>query len=136
MFQRSGTKPRRVIRESRGDRLFLIAVYTFLAILGIIVLYPMIYILSSSFSSGKAVLSGSVVLWPVGFTLDGYRGLLSYSPIPQAFAYSVLYTVGGTVLTLALTVAMAYPLSRRDFYGRKVWIWALLLALMFNGGLI
>jgi ABC-type glycerol-3-phosphate transport system permease component len=96
----------------------------------------MVYIVSSSFSSGKAVLSGSVVLWPVSFTLDGYRGLLDYTPIPPAFLYSVIYAVGGTALTLVLTIAMAYPLSRKDFYGRKVWIWALLLALMFNGGLI
>jgi ABC-type glycerol-3-phosphate transport system permease component len=77
-----------------------------------------------------------VVLWPVDPTLDGYRGMLSYAPIPPAFLYSVLYTVGGTALTVVLTIAMAYPLSRKDFYGRKVWIWLLLLALMFNGGLI
>jgi putative aldouronate transport system permease protein len=136
MLRSSSSKPRSAIQESRGDLIFLIVVYTFLAIIGALVLYPMIYIVSSSFSSGKAVMSGSVVLWPVGFTLDGYRGLLHYAPIPQAFVYSVIYTVGGTALTLALTVAMAYPLSRRDFYGRKAWTWALLLALMFNGGLI
>jgi putative aldouronate transport system permease protein len=129
-------KRRTAVRESRGDRIFLVFVYTFLGIIALLILYPMIYIVSSSFSSGRAVLSGSVVLWPVAPTLDGYRGLLSYAPIPPAFMYSVIYTVGGTVLTLVLTIAMAYPLSRKDFYGRKVWIWLLLLALMFNGGLI
>jgi putative aldouronate transport system permease protein len=129
-------KHRTAVRESRGDRIFLIVVYTFLGIFALLVLYPMIYVVSSSFSSGRAVLSGSVVLWPVNPTLDGYRGMLSYAPIPPAFMYSVIYTVGGTVLTLVLTIAMAYPLSRKDFYGRKVWIWLLLLALMFNGGLI
>lgn len=133
---RSSGGPRMVIRESRGDRIFLVFVYAFLGIVGLLVLYPMLYIVSSSFSSGKAVLSGSVVLWPVDLTLDGYRGLLNYAPVSQAFLYSIIYTVGGTAVTLVLTVAMAYPLSRKDFYGRKVWIWALLLALMFNGGLI
>lgn len=129
-------KRRTAVRESGGDRVFLICVYSLLGIITLLVLYPMIYIVSSSFSSGKAVLSGSVVLWPVAPTLDGYRGMLTYAPIPPAFLYSVIYTVGGTVLTLALTIAMAYPLSRPDFYGRRVWIWLLLLALMFNGGLI
>ncbi len=124
------------VRESRGDRIFLVCVYTLLAVIGVAVLYPMIYIVSSSLSSGRAVLSGNVVLWPVDVTLDGYKALVSYAPIPQAFLYSIIYTVGGTALTLFLTIAMAYPLSRKDFYGRKVWIWALLLALMFNGGLI
>ena len=129
-------KRRTAVRESRGDRIFLVFVYTFLGIIALLVLYPMVYVVSSSFSSGRAVLSGRVVLWPVDPTLDGYRGMLSYAPIPPAFLYSVLYTVGGTALTVVLTIAMAYPLSRKDFYGRKVWIWLLLLALMFNGGLI
>ena len=129
-------KRRTAVRESRGDRIFLVFVYTFLGIIALLVLYPMVYVVSSSFSSGMAVLSGRVVLWPVDPTLDGYRGMLSYAPIPPAFLYSVLYTVGGTALTVVLTIAMAYPLSRKDFYGRKVWIWLLLLALMFNGGLI
>jgi ABC-type glycerol-3-phosphate transport system permease component len=129
-------KRRTAVRESRGDRIFLVFVYTFLGIFALLILYPMIYVVSSSFSSGRAVLSGRVVLWPVDPTLDGYRGMLSYAPVPPAFLYSVIYTVGGTALTVVLTIAMAYPLSRKDFYGRKVWIWLLLLALMFNGGLI
>ena len=106
-------KRRTAVRESRGDRIFLVFVYTFLGIFALLILYPMIYVVSSSFSSGRAVLSGSVVLWPVNPTLDGYRGMLSYAPIPPAFLYSVLYTVGGTALTVVLTIAMAYPLSRK-----------------------
>src|SRR5262249_43977752 len=96
------TRRRTVIRESPGDRVFLVFVYTFLSIVGLLTLYPMIYIVSSSFSSGHAVLSGSVVLWPVDLTSDGYHGLLNYAPIPPAFLYSILYTVGGTSLTLVL----------------------------------
>ncbi len=104
--------------------------------IGIATIYPMIYIVSSSFSSAHAVLSGNILLWPIDFTLDGYKGMLNYGPVVPAFFYSILYTAGGTLLTIFLTVAMAYPLSRRDFYGRKMFIWLLLLALMFNGGLI
>jgi putative aldouronate transport system permease protein len=131
-----GASGRTAVRESPGDLVFLICVYIFLAVVGLIAIYPMIYIVSSSFSSGNAVLSGQVVLWPVAPTWDGYHAVFSYAPILPAFGYSVLYTVGGTALTLFLTIAMAYPLSRRDFYGRGVWVWLLLLALLFNGGLI
>jgi putative aldouronate transport system permease protein len=127
---------RTAVRESPGDLAFLICVYVFLALAGLVAIYPMIYIVSSSFSSGNAVLSGAVVLWPVAPTFDGYHAVFTYGPILPSFGYSTLYTVGGTLLTLFLTVAMAYPLSRRDFYGRKIWVWLLLLALMFNGGLI
>jgi ABC-type glycerol-3-phosphate transport system permease component len=127
---------RTAVRESPGDLAFLICVYTFLAVVGLAAIYPIIYIISSSVSSGNAVLSGQVVLWPVAPTWDGYHAVFSYAPVLPAFGYSTFYTVGGTLLTLFLTIAMAYPLSRRDFYGRRVWIWLLLLALMFNGGLI
>ncbi len=125
-----------VIRESRGDRIFLTAINIFLGVVAVATIYPMIYIVSASLSSAKAVLSGTIWLWPVDLTLDGYKGMLSYGPVLPSFIYSMIYTAGGTALTIFLTVAMAYPLSRKDFYGRKVFIWALLLALMFNGGLI
>jgi len=134
LIARAGS--RTAVRESPGDLALLICVYAFLALAGVIVIYPMIYILSSSFSSGNAVLSGDVVLWPVSPTFDGYHAVFTYPTVLPAFGYSVLYTVGGTALTLFLTVARAYPLSRRDFYGRRVWVWLLLLALLFNGGLI
>ena len=129
-------RPRTAIREARGDRAFLIAVYAFLALIGVLVLYPMVYIVSASFSSASAVINGSVWLWPVQPTLDGYSGVFRYATVLPGFLHSILYTAGGTALTVALTVMMAYPLSRRDFVGRKLFVWALLFALMFNGGLI
>lgn len=124
------------IREARGDRAFLIGVYVFLAIIGLTVLYPLIYIVSASFSSASAINNGSVWLWPVHFTLDGYSGVFRYSTVLPGLLHSVVYTVLGTILTVVLTILMGYPLSRKDFTGRRVFMWALLFALMFNGGLI
>lgn len=129
-------KSRSSIREAQGDRAFLIAIYVFLAIVGVIVLYPMIYMVSSSISSATAVVDGKVWLWPVQPTLAGYIAAFSYQTVLPGLFYSVLYTVLGTITTVILTVLMAYPLSRRDFVGRKLWVWLLLFALMFNGGLI
>lgn len=130
------SKRKHHVREAKGDRAFLIAVYTFLAIIGIAVLYPMIYIVSSSFSSGVAVIDGKVWLWPVQLTLDGYSAVFRYNTVLPGLLHSVVYAGGGTLLTVVLTLLMAYPLSLRDFVGRKVFIWLLLFALMFNGGLI
>lgn len=130
------TRRRTGIREAQGDRAFLIGIYVFLSIVGIVVLYPMIYIVSSSISSASAVIDGKVWLWPVNPTLAGYIGAFSYQTVIPGFVHSVVYTVGGTFLTVVLTILMAYPLSRRDFIGRKIFVWALLFALMFNGGLI
>lgn len=101
------------IRESGSDRIFLFCVYTGLTIVLLLVLYPLIFIVSSSFSSAAAVQGGKVWLLPVDFTLDGYIGVFQYNAVWTGFVNSLLYTVGGTLLSVSLTVMMAYPLSRK-----------------------
>jgi putative aldouronate transport system permease protein len=124
------------IRESRGDRLFLIGIYIFLSIVLIAIAYPLIFVVSSSFSSYQAVRAGQVWLWPVGFSLDGYRAVFDDPDVMTGYFNSALYTFFGTLLSVTLTVMMAYPLSLKDFFGRRFFIWMLLFALIFNGGLI
>ncbi len=124
------------IRESAGDRVFLIGVYAILAVIVVLVLYPMIYILASSFSSANDVQAGNVWLWPVNPTWLGYQAVFENSLIVTSFFNSVFYTLVGGVFSTALTIMMAYPLSRRYLIGRRIWVWALLFAFVFNGGLI
>src|SRR5579875_881834 len=123
------------IRESRTDRVFLFCVYAFLTFVIVVIAVPLLYVLANSFSSPNAIQSGKVFLWPVHFTLLGYRIVFNYPAVWQGYLNSIIYTAGGALLTVALTVLMAYPLSRKGFYGRKLFIWAVLLALLFNGGL-
>ncbi|MFD1678069.1 carbohydrate ABC transporter permease [Alicyclobacillus fodiniaquatilis] len=124
------------VRESTGDRIFLTAVYVFLSIILIIVAYPLVYVFSSSFSSASAVIAGKVWLWPVKPTLYGYQAVFRYPEVWTGYLNSLIYTVGATILSVALTIMMAYPLSKKDFYGRRFFVWALLFAMMFSGGLI
>lgn len=124
------------LRESPGDRIYLAVIYVWLAIVLVIVAYPLIYILSASFSSANAVTQNQVWLWPVHLTLLGYRAVFRYQQIWTGFLNSIIYTVGATVLGVGLTVMMGYPLSRKTFYGRKIWVWLLLIALVFPPGII
>lgn len=124
------------IRESRGDRVFLICIYVILSVTLVCVLYPMIYILSCSFSSSNDVQAGNVWLWPVHPTLLGYQAVFQNDLVVESFFNSVFYALAGGAFSVALTIMMAYPLSRRYFVGRKVVIWLLLFAFVFNGGLI
>ncbi len=124
------------IQETPADRSFGILVYVFLGCIGAVILYPAIYILSSSFSSGAAVLAGKVWLWPVDPVLTGYRGVFSDTAVWTGFANSLIYTVSGTILSVCLTIAMAYPLSRKDLRGRSLVTFMVLFALLFSGGLI
>ncbi|MZQ83163.1 ABC transporter permease subunit [Paenibacillus sp. 5J-6] len=124
------------IRESAGDRIFVISVYVILSLLLVIVLYPLIYIFSSSFSSPAAVTSGRVWLWPVEFSLKGYAQLVDNPKIITGYANSLFYTAVGTLISVALTIMIAYPLARKTFKGRNVLMMLVTFTLLFTGGLI
>ena len=127
---------RRTIRLSHGDRVYSAFNHLFLAFALLIVLYPLVYIVSSSFSSVKAVLSGHVWLWPVDLSLDGYRAVLNYSKTWIGYANTLVYTVVGTGINVVLTILAAYPLSRRDMAGRGFIMFLMTFTLLFHGGLI
>jgi putative aldouronate transport system permease protein len=126
----------RSIRESNGDRLFLTGVYVFLIIVLIVVLYPLVFIVSSSLSSPLAVSSGRVWLWPVDITFVGYKVVLSNPQVLQGYGNSLFYALIGTLISVTLTVVLAYPLSRRTFFGRNVLMIFITFTMLFSGGLI
>ncbi|MCQ6557770.1 carbohydrate ABC transporter permease [Paenibacillus mendelii] len=124
------------IRESFGDKFFLFLVYAFLIVVLIIVLYPLIYIVSSSFSSPRAVISGKVWLFPVEPSLAGYRAIFNNPQILTGYANSLFYTFFGVLINVTMTVMLAYPLSKSTFYGRGFIMLLLVITMMFSGGLI
>ncbi|GAB6930422.1 carbohydrate ABC transporter permease [Paenibacillus sp. JCM 10914] len=124
------------IKESAGDRIFLGTVYTVLTLVIIAVLYPLIYIISSSISSPAAVTSGRVWLWPVDISFEGFRVLLNTPEIITGYANSIFYTTVGTTISVVLTIMVAYPLSRKSFFGRNVLMMIITFTMIFSGGLI
>jgi putative aldouronate transport system permease protein len=103
-----------VIRDTAGDRVFMAFNYLILTLLLIVILYPLIYVLSASFSSGSAVSSGRVWLWPVEPTLAGYEAIFKNRMVLVGFYNSLFYTVVGTLVNVIMTILAAYPLSRAD----------------------
>ncbi|MEC0240117.1 carbohydrate ABC transporter permease [Paenibacillus dokdonensis] len=124
------------IRESKGDRLFIFFIYLFLSLVLVIVAVPLIYILSSSVSSPQAVVSGKVWLFPVDFTLDGYKAVFHNPQIGVGYLNSLFYTVVGTAINVALTIMLGYPLAKKTLYGRNFFMVLLVITMMFDGGLI
>lgn len=124
------------IRESSGDRLFLFGVYSFLLIIFLLVLYPLLYVVSSSLSSPTAVSSGRVWLYPVDFSLRGYQVAFSNPQIITGYGNSLYYTFFGTLISVIATVLVAYPLSRRNLYGRNAIMLFITFTMIFSGGLI
>lgn len=128
-------KPRR-IHETPGDRMFLFCTYVLLTVFLLVVLLPLAFVVASSFSSPAAVASGRVLFWPVEPSLRGYQVALSDPTILRGYANSLIYTFFGTLISVVLTIAIAYPLSRKDLFGRNVLMTIILFTMLFSGGLI
>ncbi len=122
--------------QSFGDKAFDISNLIITSAITLTILYPLIYILSASVSDPTYVQSGKMWLLPEGFTLQGYERLLQYDEIWTGYANTILYTVGGTLLNLVVTLPCAYALSRKDFLGRSFIFTAIIITMFFNGGMI
>lgn len=124
------------IKYTFGDRVFNFINDGLLLLAALIVMYPLIYILSSAFSSPDAVSKGNVVFFPVDFSLRGFEEVFSHKAIVTGFINSAFYTVFGTAVNIVMTVAAAYPLSRKKMPGRRILLFLFTFTMLFNGGLI
>ena len=97
---------------------------------------PCLYIAATSFSSSKAIMNDRVSLWPVDFTLDAYRQILSYPSLFSAYRNTIIHTVCGTLISLVMTVLFAYPLSKSFLRGQKTIMRLVVFSMIFSGGLI
>ena len=123
-------------RRLDSDRATLIVIYILLGLVGLVMLYPILLVISCSFSEPRSVMQGDVLLWPVDVTLRSYVNVLKHERIPQGFLNSVFYTLLGTAINMVLTVCAAYPLSRRDLVGRKFFMNIMLFTMFLSGGMI
>lgn len=124
------------IKLGKGDRLYEIVITLILGWCLIIVLLPLLYVCSASFSSADAVISGKVWLWPVEFTLEGYRAVFKDAKIMTGYKNTIIYTFFGTMVNVLFTVLAAYPLSRKDMPGRNLFAFLFTFTMIFSGGLI
>ncbi len=124
------------IRRSKEDVVFDTVLFVILTLLTVIVAYPLYWVIISSVSDPDAVSSGSVIWKPIGFTLRGYVEVLKDAQVMRGFLNSIIYTVCGVTLNLAVTLPTAYALSRDKFSGRKFVTMFYMITAFFGGGLI
>jgi len=125
-----------VEKNSFGDKLFLIGMYVFITIVTLCILYPLIYIVSSSFSSGDAIRTGRVILWPVDPSLEGYKLFFQNKLMLSGYVNSFIYMILGTFISIALTIFGAYALSKSTLVGRTFFMFFFTFTMLFSGGLI
>ncbi|WP_124065593.1 carbohydrate ABC transporter permease [Clostridium sp. E02] len=122
--------------KSKGDRRFQLFWNTFFILISILSIIPIVRVVSMSFSSKDAILSGKVFFYPVGFTIEAYfRAFLSGSFL-SSFFFSVLLMAGATFVCLVMTVLAAYPLSKRNLKGGAVIMTLFVLTMYLDPGII
>jgi len=124
------------IKRCKEDVIFDTVIFIVLTILLLIVAYPLWWVIISSVSDPKAVSGGQVIWHPIGFTLKGYLEVFKDNSVVRSFLNSVLYTVCGVLVNLAVTLPTAYALSRDKFSGKKVITMFYVITMFFGGGLI
>lgn len=119
-----------------SDKIFYVLSYVVAAVVFLIVLYPFIYVISASFSSAEAINSGKVILWPIDISMEGYKMVFRNKDIFIGLKNSIIYTVVGTVINLAMTMTAAYCLSRDDVPGSNGIMFLFTFTMFFSGNII
>lgn len=123
-------------RESVKDKVFVILNYILLGIIACLMIYPLIYVLSASFSNPARTILGDIWLFPKEMTVDLYVKVFQNEKILIGYRNTIIYTVFGTFINLLFSIMIAYPLSRKDFYGRNVITVFIMITMFFSGGMI
>lgn len=122
------------IRLSVGDKVFVGVDAFILAFIFLVILYPLLFVVASSFSGGSEI--SSLTLIPTTISLEGYRAVIEYHNFWSGYINSIVYTLGGTGIAMLTTILCAYPLSRGDFRFGKIPMALCVFTMYFSGGLI
>lgn len=118
------------------DKLYLGVVFLFLAIFCLIVAYPLLYVVSCSFSSPEALVSGRVFFLPVEPGVQGYTAVFHNKQVWSGYLNTILYTVTGTLVGTAVTMVGGFVLSRKEFPLRRLLTLFFTVTMFFSGGVM
>lgn len=124
------------LKKTREDKVFTAISLTILAIIMIIVIYPMWVVIISSLSNPLSIFNNPFVFWITDFTVESYKLVFTDKNFMQGFVNSVLYTVIGTIVNVIMNICAAYPLSKRYFKGKTFLTLMFTFTMFFSGGLI
>ena len=124
------------IKESKTDYVYYVICAIILALLAIIIIYPLYYIVIASISDPDAVMTGDVWLYPIKVTFSGYAALFEREDIWRGYFFTLLYTILGTAFNIVLTIPAGWALSRQYLPFRKLIMVLLIITMFFGGGLV
>lgn len=125
-----------IIKPTPADRVFRYVSLLFLSVVMILLTYPLIFVINASFTDPLKLYTSPILLYPKGINFGSYSIAFANSDIWTGYKNSAIYTLLGTTVNIVMTILGAYPLSRKDFYGRNVLTFFYSFTMFFGGGLI
>lgn len=124
------------MKRSAGDKIFdMINVFLMILII-VIILYPVLNVIAISFSGAEHVAKGDITLLPKGANLSAYLYILKDAAVWRGYMNSIIYSASSAVCVLVFTSMTAYPLTVKDFIGKKFVTIFLTITMFFGGGMI
>ena len=123
-------------KQTVGDFIFNITNIFVMALIAFSTIYPFWYVLVISFNSGIDTLKGGVYFFPRVWTLENYYVVFKQKEILQGFQISILRTIIGTIVSVFFTAMVAYAISKKELYMRKLYVTLGTITMYFGGGLI
>ena len=129
-------KKKNALRDTKGDVVFYIINWFFLALVALIIIYPLYFIVIAAISEPEAVLAGEVFLYPVRITMDGFAKIMEREDVWRGYLNTIIYTALTVVLSLIVTIPAGWALSRKTLPGKKIFMIYFIIPMFFGGGLI
>lgn len=124
------------MKQSTMERVFGFFNLLFMLFIVLVTLYPFINVIAVSLSENKYVNSGMVTFCPMGFNLNAYKYILGMKMIINGYSVTTFIVLVGTTISLVLTALTAYPLARKDLWGRNLILFLIVFTMLFSGGMI
>lgn len=119
-----------------SEKIIELVSYVVMGLLTLCAILPIMHVVSKSFSSAGAVTSGAVLFWPKDIQFETMRYVITETTFLVSLKNTLIVTFVGTAISMLVTIGTAYPLSKPNFKGRKVFIMAYIVSMVFFGGII
>lgn len=129
---REGTK----IKRSPADQLVQVLIYVLMGLFAAVTVMPFLYVLAGSFATERELAERAFFLIPREVSLNAYKYIVATGEVFRGLKNSVYVTVVGTFLNMVFTSSFAYPLSRKELWGRSVVLQLVVISMVFSGGMI
>ncbi|WP_208590574.1 carbohydrate ABC transporter permease [Gracilibacillus suaedae] len=117
-------------------RVFDVFNHIVLILMGLVTFIPFVYVIAASFATEAEIAARPFFLVPETITTAAYDYIFSTNTFVRSIGVSVLVTILGTLVSLLLTMSMAYPISRKNLLGRNIILNLVVFTMVFNGGMI